>query len=245
MNNSTLQHLAIIMDGNGRWANQRGRPRFWGHVKGAQVARDVIEHSVRLGIKNLTLYTFSSENWSRPPQEIIFLMQLLKKYLLKEAPKLFKNNIKFNCIGDIDKLPDDVRSLIVSTMKETSQHSGMNLNFAISYGGRQEILSACNQILADVNAGKITTKPISAETFEKYLFTHPCPHPDLIIRTGGESRLSNFLTWQSAYSELFFSKTLWPNFSLLELDYALEFYQSRERRFGKTSTQILSEQPLQ
>lgn len=226
------------MDGNGRWATSKGKQRFFGHVKGAQVAKDIIEACARMEIPHLTLYTFSAENWARPFQEVSFLMELLRRYLVKEMPQLFKNNIRFKCIGDLEKLPIKTREIVEDTIAKTANHTGLQLNFAISYGGQQEIIAASKRLFADLSAKNVEIESITPAVFEKYLSTYPTPNPDLLIRTGGEFRTSNFLTWQIAYTELFFSKKFWPDFTVDDLKQAIDFYQSRERRFGKTSGQL-------
>ncbi len=236
---SLPQHLAIIMDGNGRWAERRRKNRFMGHFKGTRVAKQIIEECSRLGLANLTLYTFSTENWSRPVQEVSFLMKLLAKYLSKERQALIDNNIRFQCIGQIDRLPSFAQEEITKTILATQKNSGMNLFFALSYGGRQEILQAAKTFAALVKAGKFIPEDLTEERFQTFLNTYPTPDPDMIIRTSGEMRLSNFLTWQSVYSEIVVTNTLWPDFTKDDLYQALIQYKTRERRFGKTSSQIL------
>jgi undecaprenyl diphosphate synthase len=231
-------HLAIIMDGNGRWARSRGHNRFFGHVRGAKVAKKVIEECRRLGVKNLTLFTFSSENWERPPAEVAFLMKLLTRRLRRERPSLIKNNIRFRCIGDFSKLPDSVRAEVDKTVEETKNCTGMNLVFALSYGGRQEIVAAARDLAQQVASGKIKAEDIDEELFARGLSSSFLPDPDLIIRTSGESRLSNFYLWQSAYSELFISPKMWPEFDESDLKEAMACFNTKERRFGKTSDQV-------
>lgn len=232
-------HLAIIMDGNGRWVENHGKNRFFGHLKGTKIARQTIEECSRLGIPHLTLYAFSTENWFRPENEVSFLMKLLAKYLQKERQTLIDNNIQFSCIGQIDRLPRPAREEITKTIQATQNNTGMKLFFALSYGGRQEIIDAARMFAQDVQNGRISPAELSEESFRKYLSTYPTPDPDLIIRTSGENRLSNFLTWQSVYSELYMTPVLWPDFTPSDLMKALEHYSSRQRRFGKTSSQIL------
>ena len=226
-------HLAIIMDGNGRWAQARGRRRNYGHVKGAKVARATIEECVRLGIKNLTLYTFSTENWLRPFEEVSFLMGLLEKHLQKERETLIKNNIRFFTIGDQSRLPKGVISELNKTKEATAGNTGMNLIFALSYGGRQEITAAAQRLAQEALAGRLRPEEIDESLFDSYLSTSEIPDPDLIVRTSGEFRISNFLLWQAAYSEFFISDQPWPDFTMKELHRALELYSKRERRFGR------------
>lgn len=235
---SLPQHLAIIMDGNGRWAERKGRNRFWGHFKGTRVAKKIIEECSRLGLKHLTLYTFSTENWARPEQEVSFLMKLLAKYLVKERATLVQNNIRFLCIGQIDRLPQFARDEIYKTILATKENTGLTLSFALSYGGRQEIIEAAKVFAKKVQDGELELSDLDEKTFTTFLGTYPTPDPDLVIRTSGEMRLSNFLTWQSVYSEIYVTPTLWPDFDELQLHRALLHYQKRERRFGKTSSQL-------
>ncbi|HEY8272681.1 MAG TPA: isoprenyl transferase [Pseudobdellovibrionaceae bacterium] len=226
------KHLAIIMDGNGRWAQVRRKPRIFGHIKGTRVAKKIITACSRKKIKNLTLYAFSTENWLRPQPEVAFLMQLLRRYLRKETDNLIKENIRFSIIGDISKVPDDVREAITKAMQATAKCTGLSLVFALSYGSRQEITEAVRTILAKVAAGEIKSTHIDESVVNAALSTYPTPDPDLIIRTSGELRLSNFLMWQAAYSEFYFTQTLWPDFSEKDLEKALQDYESRQRRFG-------------
>lgn len=228
-----LQHVAVIMDGNGRWAQLKNRPRTYGHIKGARVAKKIITHASDLGLKHLTMYAFSSENWFRPESEVSFLMLLLSRYLKNESENLYKKNIKFNVIGDVSKLPQEIRSAIESTVKLTSSNTGLNLTFALSYGSRQEIIKATQAIALKVAAGTLTVDQITEKSFSDCLMTAGNPDPDLIIRTSGESRLSNFLMWQASYSELYFTNTLWPDFTTENFNQALKYYLSRDRRFGK------------
>lgn len=237
---STLpRHLAIIMDGNGRWAERRGKNRFFGHFKGTRVAKKIIEECSRLGLEHLTLYTFSTENWARPATEVSFLMKLLAKYLIKERKTLIDNNIRFQCIGQIDRLPRFAQDEITKTILATQNNTGLKLFFALSYGGRQEILQASQHFAQLVKDGELAPEDLTEERFASFLNTYPSPDPDLIIRTSGEMRLSNFLTWQSVYSEIYVTQTLWPDFTAENLHQALSHYSLRERRFGKTSSQIL------
>ncbi len=232
------RHLAIIMDGNGRWAELRRRDRTFGHLKGARVAKEMIEHCAQIGIEYLTLYAFSSENWLRPRTEVTFLMKLLGRHLRKERRTLMKNNIRFSVIGDIERLPGAVLEEVSLTIEETRINTGMNLVFALSYGGRQEITAAVRNIARAVAAGEIQPEEIDESMIAANLQSSFLPDPDLIIRTSGEYRLSNFLLWQAAYSELCITKTLWPDFSLDELTQTLQQFTSRERRFGRTAEQV-------
>lgn len=234
------QHVAIIMDGNGRWAKVRGRNRTFGHLRGARIARDIIENSSRIGIKELTLYAFSTENWLRPLEEVSFLMALLSRHLKRERATLIKNNIQFRAIGQLSKLPTVVLEEVNKTIKATERCDGMRLNFALSYGGRQDIIQAVSKISEMAKLGQIpsTKEGDISKLFESFLWTAGMSDPDLVIRTSGESRLSNFLLWQCAYSEIFITPVLWPDYSVEHLLEALRWYDNRERRFGKTSAQI-------
>lgn len=226
------QHVAIIMDGNGRWAQLRGKPRTYGHVKGARVAKKIITACVEKNLKNLTLYAFSSENWLRPQSEVFFLMNLLRRYLRKETASLIKQNIRFRAIGDLSKLPIDVLKAIDYAAEATAQNTGLNLVFAISYGSRQEMTEAVRAIIKRVEAGELKASEIDESTIHGALYTSSWADPDLIIRTSGEHRLSNFMLWQAAYSEFYFCETLWPDFSTADLEIALLSFMKRERRFG-------------
>ncbi|WP_413289369.1 isoprenyl transferase [Bdellovibrio sp. HCB337] len=230
------KHIAIIMDGNGRWAQLRHKPRVFGHIKGTRVAKKIITACSRKGIKNLTLYAFSTENWLRPSAEVSFLMNLLRRYLKKETENLVKENIRFSIIGDISRVPSDVKDAITKAMHATSKCTGLNLVFALSYGSRQEITEAVRTIVAKVAAGELAASEIDESTINGALSTYPTPDPDLILRTSGEMRLSNFLMWQAAYSEFFFTSTLWPDFTEADLEQALEDYSGRQRRFGAVLT---------
>lgn len=235
------KHVAIIMDGNGRWAEQRGHGRVWGHIKGAQVAKKIITCAVKNKISFLTLYAFSSENWGRPSQEVSFLMRLLKKYLNRERQTLVKQNIVFKVIGNIAKLPLEAQDEINKTIQATEHNTGMVLTFALSYGSRSEIIEAVKSAANDLQSGKINPAQLDEKYFSQKLSTVYMPDPDLIIRTSGEARLSNFLLWQAAYSEFYFEKELWPNFQEELFMAALNWFDSRERRFGKTSKQVQQE----
>jgi undecaprenyl diphosphate synthase len=232
-------HVAIIMDGNGRWARQRGMDRIFGHKEGVKAVREVIECAAELGIRYLTLYAFSKENWSRPDDEVIGLMSIMVESLNNETDTLIKNNIRLNAIGDVDRLADDVKARLSETIKLTSSSTGLTLVVAISYSSRWEITDAARRLSADVMSGKLKNQAIDESYFEKYLTTFGIPDPELMIRTSGELRISNFLLWQLAYTELYFTETLWPDFGKEEFYRAIADFQKRERRFGKTSEQIL------
>jgi undecaprenyl diphosphate synthase len=233
-------HLAIIMDGNGRWAQQRMLKRIVGHQRGAETIKMVVEQSSLLGIKYLTLFAFSSENWSRPAVEVKALMALLKKYIRHETARMMRKNIRYNVIGNRSELPDDVNVTLDDAIRETSGNNGMVLTLALSYGGRQEISIAASRLARDVAAGKLAPEEITMDVFCGYLDTGGLPDPDFLIRTSGEMRISNFLLWQLAYTELYFTETYWPDFTINEFHKALADFQSRERRFGKTSGQLLN-----
>jgi len=232
------RHIAIIMDGNGRWAKKKALSRIMGHIKGVDAVREVVTACRELGIKVLTLYAFSIENWKRPTEEVNALMGLLKEYLQKECEEMLQNNIRLNAIGRISDLPPDVQATLQETMKKTERCDGMILNLALSYGGRSEILHAVQGIISDLQKGKVKPEGITVQRFSQYLWTHGLPDPDLLIRTSGEFRISNFLLWQIAYTELYVTDTLWPDFDRKELSKAIADYQSRERRFGLTSEQL-------
>jgi undecaprenyl diphosphate synthase len=225
------RHVGIIMDGNGRWAEVRGIPRIEGHRRGVERIKEVVEVSAELGLKALTLYAFSIENWRRPSSEVTTLMKLLELYLKKEFGNLIKNNIVFKTIGDIWRLPEDIQKVIRETEEKTSFNKGMILVAAWSYSGRNEILRAIKKMLYS----GVSPEEITEEVFNSYLDTAGLPAPDLIIRTSGEMRISNFLLWQGAYSELYFTDTLWPDFTKDEFLLAIQDYQRRERRFGSIS----------
>jgi undecaprenyl diphosphate synthase len=231
-------HLAIIMDGNGRWAQQRMLKRIVGHQRGAETVKMVVEQANQLGIRYLTLFAFSSENWSRPAIEVRALMTLLKKYIRQETARMMRKNIRYNVIGNRSELPDDVNATLDWAIQETAGNTGMVLTLALSYGGRQELSMAAARLARDVLAGRIAVDAITMETFGAYLDTGGLPDPDFLIRTSGEMRISNFLLWQLAYTELYFTDINWPDFTIDEFHKALADYQSRERRFGKTSDQL-------
>jgi undecaprenyl diphosphate synthase len=237
-NDKLPHHIAIIMDGNGRWAKKKSLSRIRGHIKGIDAVREVVTACRELGIKILTLYAFSVENWKRPKEEVSTLMTLLKEYLLKEVAEMLQNNIRLLAIGRLEDLPSDVQQTLRETMKKTENRTGMILNLALSYGGRSEILQAVQRILRDCQKGKMIPEEINFQKFSDYLWTQGMPDPDLLIRTSGEFRISNFLLWQIAYTELYVTETLWPDFNREELLKAISDYQSRERRFGMTSEQL-------
>ena len=234
------RHVAIIMDGNGRWAKKRSLPRIEGHRAGVDAVEDVVISCRELDIKALTLYSFSEENWNRPKLEIDLLMGLLKDYLVKELPRMLKENIRFNVIGKTEKLPFIVQQFIDHTMKSTKKNDGLILTLALSYGSREEIISAVKNIAKDTKNGKVDSEKIDDSVFENYLYTDGLMEPDLLIRTSGELRLSNFLLWQMAYTELYFTDLLWPDFRGNDLLEAIIDYQKRERRFGFTDEQLTS-----
>ncbi len=246
MGTSNPAHVAIIMDGNGRWAELRGKNRTFGHLRGARVAREIIESCSRRGLKQLTLYTFSTENWLRPLEEVSFLMVLLSRHLKRERANLVKNGIRFQTIGDIDRLPASVRAEVDETIRATEHCTGMLLTFALSYGGRQDIVGAAKALARKAEQGLLRADDINEEMLSSELQTGRMAReyglsfsdPDLIVRTSGESRLSNFLLWQSAYSELYIDSVLWPDYSDSHLQKAFDWYSQRERRFGKTSAQV-------
>lgn len=232
------RHIAIIMDGNGRWAKERGLPRIAGHREGINSVREITKICGEIGVKYLTLYTFSTENWSRPKTEVKALMTLLLSTIKKEIKELHKNDVKFSTIGDISILPKGTVKGIKEGEKLTFNNSGLNLILALNYGSRQEIISAVNNIVYDVKKGSLDSNSIDEKIFSSYLDTNNCPDPDLLIRTSGELRISNFLLWQSAYTEMYLTNTYWPSFRENELFTAIFDFQNRERRFGKTSEQL-------
>ena len=225
-------HVAIIMDGNGRWAKARGLPRIAGHKRGAEAVRVAVKAAAGLGVSYLTLFGFSSENWKRPDSEVRDLMGLLRLYLRKEVPELNANNVRLRIIGDRERLSEDVNDVISWAEKETEGNSGLTLVIALSYGGRQDIVRAARAVAEAAVAGKIDPARIGEDDISVRLYTHDIPDPDLLIRTSGEQRISNFLLWQCAYAELMFLDTLWPDFSRDDLARALEEFRGRDRRFG-------------
>ena len=237
--NRMPRHIAIIMDGNGRWAQNHSRPRVEGHWEGVKVVDRIVTLSRKLNLEALTLYSFSDENWNRPPEEISTLMKILSFYLKKELKRMKKENIRFNTIGHVEDLPDAIQKLIRSSIEDTRGNTGMILTLALSYGGRQEIVDAVRRIAEQVRLGGVRPEEIDSSLFETFLATHPIPDPDLIIRTSGERRISNFLLYQSAYTELFYSDVLWPDFSNDDFLRAIIDFQNRERRFGMIQEQIV------
>jgi undecaprenyl diphosphate synthase len=229
------RHIAIIMDGNGRWAAQRGLPRIAGHKEGLRALQDVLEIGYELNIPHITLYAFSQENWNRPQSEIRLLMGLLDQFLNQERQRFQERRVRFLPIGRLEQLPSSVRALVVEVAEETRQYTTSTLAVALSYGGRAEIVDAVRKVTIEVQMGSLTPDQIDESLFEQYLMTWGLPDPDLLIRTSGEARISNFLPWQIAYTELYFTKTLWPDFRRCETLLALLDFQKRERRFGRIS----------
>jgi len=234
------RHIAIVMDGNGRWANEKGENRLFGHLHGVQSVSDVVEGAAELGVEFLTLYAFSTENWDRPQYEVAGLMELLVDTIKKEVPTLNKNNIKLHVIGNMSLLPENALRELKEAIGETQANTGLNLIMALSYSARWEIIDAVKKIAAKVQLGEVKAEEISAELFQSFLTTADFPDPELMIRTSGEYRISNFLLYQMAYTELYFTNTLWPDFRKENLYDAIIDYQQRERRFGKTSDQLKS-----
>lgn len=233
------QHIAIIMDGNGRWAEKNGKARVFGHQSGVESVRSVVEGAGEIGVKHLTLYAFSTENWERPQYEVEALMELLVHAIENESESLMKNNVRLSAIGDLSKMPLKVKEKLDGSIKYLSANTGLNLILALSYSSKWEIINAVKTIAADAIEGKIKPEMINDTMFAQYLNTAGIPDPELLIRTSGEYRISNFLLWQIAYSELFFTEKLWPDFRKEDLFEAIFNFQNRERRFGKTSEQLL------
>lgn len=232
------EHVAIIMDGNGRWANQRGKQRGMGHKKGASAVREIIEEAADNGIKYLTLFTFSTENWSRPEDEVGILMRLLLSSLKKEFNRLNNNNVKLKSIGDLEGLPHLVREELNYVVEKTKDNTGLTLTLALNYGAKEELTNAMRTIANKVKNSIISPEKVDQSMINEHLYSHYLPAVDLLIRTSGEERISNFLLWHIAYAELYFTTTLWPDFSKEDLKKALINYGKRERRFGKTSEQL-------
>ena len=232
------KHTAIIMDGNGRWAEQKGMPRIFGHQNGVTAVRKIVEAASKFNIKYLTLFTFSVENWDRPTSEVDTLMGLLVQTLKDEFEDMFKNNIKLNAIGDLDSLPNEVREELYTIIESTKGNTGMTLTLALSYGGKQEIFKAVKEISEKVKNDIICLDNFDDSVINDHLYTSDLPDVDLLIRTSGEKRISNFLLWQIAYAELYFTDVFWPDFTEEDLEKAIVEYQNRERRFGKTSKQL-------
>lgn len=231
-------HVAIIMDGNGRWALNRNLPRPVGHKHGVESVQDIVRTAAKLGVKILTLYAFSTENWNRPPLEVQALMGLLKNFLQSELKTITANNVCLKCLGQKERLPDEVCQVLDSAIAQTAENDGLILNLALSYGGRNELVRAIQQIAADCHQGLIKPEEIDEALVSGHLDTAGQPDPDLLIRTGGESRLSNFLLWQLSYAEIYITDTLWPDFRENDFISALTDFQNRQRRFGKTSKQV-------
>jgi undecaprenyl diphosphate synthase len=232
------RHIAVIMDGNGRWAKGKGKLRVFGHHNGVLSVRDVVEGAGELGIEYLTLYTFSAENWSRPKFEVIAIMELLISTLNKEIAKLMKNNVRLNAIGDLNMLPDKCHKELDNAISKTAANTGLVLTLALSYSSRGEIVQAAKKLAAKVQSGELQPADIDEKMFEDNLYTSGMPNPELLIRTSGEYRISNYLLWQIAYAELYFTAKLWPDFRREDLYEAILDYQKRERRFGMTSEQV-------
>ena len=236
--NNLPQHIAIIMDGNGRWAKQRGLERVFGHKEGANALRRIVRACGELQIPFLTVYAFSTENWNRPKAEVEALMTLLVQSIHTELPELMKNQVRLNAIGHLEDLPQHCQQELADAIKTTHQNSGLTLTLSLSYSGRSELKYTIREIIEKVNNQEININDIDENIISKYLYTHSLPDPDILIRTGGEQRISNFLLWQIAYTELFFSPILWPDFNAEHLNDIIAQFQNRERRFGKTSEQI-------
>ncbi|MEO7444101.1 MAG: isoprenyl transferase [Ferruginibacter sp.] len=232
------RHIAIIMDGNGRWAEEKGENRLFGHLHGVESVRNIVEGAAEIGIEYLTLYAFSTENWDRPAYEVTGLMELLVDTIRNEVPTLNKNNIKLHVIGDMKMLPPKANKALEEALAETSANTGLNLIMALSYSSRWELVNAVKNIAQDVADGKLVPQDISQETLQNYLSTSGFPDPELMIRTSGEYRISNFLLYQLAYAELYFTDTRWPDFRKENLNEAIADFQKRERRFGKTGSQV-------
>jgi undecaprenyl diphosphate synthase len=232
-------HVAIIMDGNGRWARMRGLPRVAGHKAGVNVVKEIVRHSSHSGLPYLTLFAFSTENWLRPKDEVDELMSLLNFYLEKELPKAFEDNIKFLVSGRISNIPSEIKNKIYEAIENSKKNTGMTLNLALSYGGREEIIDAIKNVIVAYENKLIELQNFNEDIFERYLYNPDLPDVDLLIRTSGEKRISNFMLWKIAYTELYFTDTLWPDFTTREFDEAIEDYLKRRRRFGLTDEQIL------
>jgi len=239
---SIPSHVAVIMDGNGRWAKSRGLPRIAGHTEGVESVRDTVEACGQLGVKYLTLYAFSTENWKRPVDEVSLLMRLLMRALRDETDKLYRNNVSVHTIGDTKALPQEVQDELRDAIEKTKSNTGLNLYLALSYSGRWDLVRAVQGIVRDAQQNGLTADQVDEHLLEKYLSTHTIPDPDLLIRTSGEFRISNFLLWQLAYSEIYISECYWPQFRRNELYEAIRNYQKRERRFGMVSEQLQSKQ---
>jgi len=235
------RHVAIIMDGNGRWAEARGQERNAGHREGIESVRDVLRTANDLGIEYLTLYAFSQQNWDRPREEVAELMRLLEQYLETELPEVMENGIRIRAIGRMDRLPPSTRVALEDAIAQSADNTAMNLTFALSYGGRTEIVDAARKLLRDFEDGKVDPDALDEKQFASYLYEPELPDPDLLIRTGDEMRVSNFLLWQIAYAEIYTTELMWPSFRREHFEAAIRDYQTRERRFGKTSAQVAGE----
>lgn len=227
------RHIAVIMDGNGRWAKSRGWDRTAGHRAGTDATREIVRHCGRIGVEHLTLYTFSSENWNRPPLEVRALMSLLVEMVHREVDDLHRNNVRLRALGELDRLPDKTRRALEEGIEKTAGNSGLQLHLALSYGGRAEIVEAARRLARGVRAGRFAPDEIDEQHFARSLLSPDVPDPDLLIRTGGDHRISNFLLWQAAYAELWFTDTLWPDFGPAELDKAITSFGARDRRYGR------------
>lgn len=237
LNKSLLpKHVAVIMDGNGRWAKSRGKPRIIGHQKGVDTLKDLLRCCKDWGIPALTAYAFSTENWGRPHTEVQFLMTLFERVLRRELQEMKEENVKIRFVGNLEDLPDSLRQEISRSMEDTKDNQGIQFTVATNYGGRQEIIQACQAIASKVEQGYLAASQVNEELFEQHLYTQGIPHPDLLIRTSGEMRISNFLLWQMAYAEIYVTSTLWPDFNRVEFHKALIAYQQRDRRFGKVKS---------
>lgn len=240
---SVPKHIAIIMDGNGRWAQNRGRPRIYGHIRGCSRVRDVVRECSDLGVKALTLFAFSTENWFRPFEEVQVLMKLLRKWLIRERKDLMKLGVRVRAIGSLDRLPREVREVLEETLEISKNHEGLELTLALSYGGREELVEVTKRLMAQALEGKISPSDVTEQRISAELFHSQVGDPDLLIRTSGEVRVSNFLLWQLAYTELYFSPVMWPDFNIDQLHQAIREFGSRERRFGLVSEPTKKEVP--
>ncbi|MDR2550068.1 MAG: isoprenyl transferase [Desulfobulbus sp.] len=239
--NLVPRHVAIIMDGNGRWAEERHRPRLFGHKAGVESVREIVEVAREIGVAFLTLYAFSTENWNRPNLEVSGLMTLLKSYLQSELRTMLRNDIRLRCLGEQDRLPEDVRSVLRQAIADTNSCRGMTLNLALSYGGRSELVGAVREMARKCLEGSLDWNALSETDISDHLFTAGQPDPDLLIRTGGEHRLSNFLLWQASYAELYFTEIRWPDFRKQQFLDAIQTFNLRQRRFGRTGAQVTGE----
>jgi undecaprenyl diphosphate synthase len=237
----TPKHIAIVMDGNGRWAKRQNRPRFWGHKRGVERVRSTVEGCIDLGVEALTLFAFSTENWKRPEEEVSYLMGLFISSLKREVKRLHKNGIRLKIIGEVSRFPEQLQEAIVNAEALTQNNSKLLLNVAANYGGRWDIAVATKQLCQDVADGKLTPDDVTSEKIQQKILLNDCPEPDLFIRTGGEQRISNFLLWQMAYCELYFTDLYWPEFDRAALDMAVQSFGDRQRRFGRTGDQLTKE----